>query len=101
MNTQTKLAMMLSGARVIMSDAELESLTDNKWSNHIRSIPNPAQVGLLDRYECWIARQDVLRMAQADGQITAGGMGNPLPSREGPFAGCFDNPQDVDPNFRL
>jgi hypothetical protein len=60
--TLEKLNEMMGGKLVVCSDAELDSLVPFDVSNAIRSRPNPAQVGTLDRWECWIERRDIKNM---------------------------------------
>lgn len=51
---QTKQERLKAGQTVVMSDEELDALfsTDEDWVCHVATLPNPNQVGTLDR---WIA----------------------------------------------
>lgn len=51
-----KLFELRTGKRIICNDAFLDQLqkTDNELNNHIISIPNPARLGIKDKYEAWI-----------------------------------------------
>ena len=49
--TATKIARMVTGETVVMSDAEL---TAAEADHEVRSIVNPNRVGVLDLWLCWI-----------------------------------------------
>jgi len=51
-----KLNQMKNGERVVMSDQHLDLLfaMDDPMVNHVASIPNPNQVGTLDRWVAYI-----------------------------------------------
>ena len=54
-----KLNEMAQGEIVICSDSDLDSMAVFDRSNLIRSRPNPARVGMKDRWECWIEQRDI------------------------------------------
>ena len=47
---------MLSGSKVVCSDAELDKIEAyvHPAIDHMRSLPNPERVGILDAYIVWI-----------------------------------------------
>lgn len=49
-----KVGAMLKGRSVILSAQSLDYIEANSESLTIRSYYNPARVGLLDAYICWI-----------------------------------------------
>lgn len=48
---ESKLQRMFTGERVVCSDADLDVL---EQSHEVRSIPNPRQIGTVDKWLCWI-----------------------------------------------
>jgi hypothetical protein len=55
---KNKIKALRAGQRVITNDAELDELTPalGDDGNHLRSIPNPRRVGVLDEYEAWLEK---------------------------------------------
>jgi hypothetical protein len=55
---KNKIKALRQGERIITNDDELDeigpALGDD--GNHLRSIPNPRRVGILDKYEAWIGK---------------------------------------------
>jgi len=58
MTPEEKFQAMKSGERVVVGDRELDHIEaiDDPSILHLRSIPNPRQIGTLDRYIAWIEK---------------------------------------------